>query len=143
MAYLVLVRSAVAYDDLYRLSAHAVVADSQHRVLLIKSAYGSFGWELPGGALEPGETARECVERECGEELGQHISVGPLTGIYYHKVHNSHAFIFRAELVSTEIVLSAEHTASRYFTLEELSPVQRVRVEDSLRFNGEVIHGKF
>jgi hypothetical protein len=27
--------------------------------------------------------------------------------------------------------------------LEELSPVQRVRVEDSLRFNGEVIHGKF
>ena len=81
----------MAYDDLYRLSAHAVVADSQHRVLLIKSAYGSFGWELPGGALEPGETARECVERECGEELGQHISVGPLTGIYYHKVHNSHA----------------------------------------------------
>jgi 8-oxo-dGTP pyrophosphatase MutT (NUDIX family) len=50
-------------------------------VLLIKSAYGSFGWELPGGALEPGETARECVERECGEELGRHISVGPLTGI--------------------------------------------------------------
>jgi hypothetical protein len=27
--------------------------------------------------------------------------------------------------------------------LEELSTVQRVRVEDSLRFNGEVIHGKF
>jgi 8-oxo-dGTP diphosphatase len=111
--------------------------------LLIKSAYGSFGWELPGGALEPGETARECVERECREELGQRISVGPLTGIYYHKVHKSHAFILRADLSGTQIVLSVEHTAFRHFALEELSAVQRVRVEDALRFNGEVIHGKF
>jgi 8-oxo-dGTP diphosphatase len=133
----------VAYQDLYRLSAHAAIIDHKRRVLLIKSAYGSFGWELPGGALEPGETARECVERECEEELGQKISVGSLTGIYYHEVHNSHAFIFRAELVSAQIILSAEHTDFRYFALEELSAVQRVRVEDSLRFEGEVIHGKF
>jgi 8-oxo-dGTP pyrophosphatase MutT (NUDIX family) len=133
----------VGYDDLYRLSAHAVITDHERHVLLIKSAYGSLGWELPGGALEPGETARECVKRECREELGQNVSVGPLTGIYYHKVHNSHAFIFRAELCSAPIVLSAEHTAFRYFSLEELSAVQRIRVEDCLRFNGEVIHGKF
>ena len=65
--------------------------------LVIKSAYGSFGCELPGGALEPGETARECVERECEEKVGQKISVGSLT-VLYHEVHNSHAFIFRAEL---------------------------------------------
>jgi 8-oxo-dGTP diphosphatase len=75
--------------------------------------------------------------------LGQKISVSSLTGIYYHEVHNSHAFIFRAELVSAQIILSAEHTDFRYFALEELSAVQRVRVEDSLRFEGEVIHGKF
>ena len=133
----------MGYDDLYRLSAHAVIIDDERRVLLIKSAYGSFSWELPGGALELGETARECVERECREELGQSISVGSLTCIYYHKVHNSHVFIFRAELTSPRIILSAEHTAFRYFALEELSAVQRVRVEDSLRFNGDVIFGKF
>ncbi len=133
----------MAYEDLYRLSAHAAIIDHERRALLIKSAYGSLAWELPGGALEPGETASECVQRECREELGQNISVGPLTGIYYHKVHNSHVFIFRAELNSTPIVLSAEHTAFQYFALEELSAVQRVRIEDSLRFNGEVIHGKF
>jgi len=133
----------VAYEDLYRLSAHAAIIDTEQRVLLIKSAYGSFGWELPGGALEPGETARECVERECREELGENIIVGSLTGIYYHKVHNSHAFIFRAKLASAQIVLSAEHTAFQYFAVEELSAVQRVRVEDALRFQGEVIHGKF
>lgn len=133
----------MAYEDLYRLSAHATIIDHECRVLLIKSAYGSLAWELPGGALEPGETARECVERECREELGQSISVGPLTGIYYHKVHNSHAFIFLANLDSPQVVLSAEHTAFRYFALEELSAVQRVRVNDALRFSGEVIHGKF
>ena len=133
----------MAYEDLYRLSAHAAIIDHECRVLLIKSADGSLGWELPGGALEPAETARECVERECREELGQSISVGSLTGIYYHSAHNSHAFIFRAELGSAQIILSNEHTAFRYFALEELSAVQRVRVENSLRFNGEVIHGKF
>ena len=69
--------------------------------------------------------------------------MGSLTGIYYHEVHNSHAFIFRAGLVSAQIILSAEHTAFRYFALEELSAVQRVRVENALRFNGEVLHGKF
>ena len=133
----------MASEDLYRLSAHAVIKDHERRVLLIKSTYGSFGWELPGGALEPGETARECVERECKEELGQNIDVGSLTGIYYHKVHNSHVFIFRAELGFTPIVLSAEHTASRYFALEGLGAVQRIRVEDALRFKGEVFHAKF
>ncbi len=133
----------MAYDDLYRLSAHAVIIDHERRVLLIKSAHGSLSWELPGGALEPGETACECVERECREELGQRINVGSLTCIYYHKVHSSHVFIFRAELSSREIILSAEHTAFRYFVVEELSAVQRVRVEDSLRFKGEVIFGKF
>ncbi len=133
----------MAYEDLYRLSAHAAIIDHECRVLLIKSAYGSFGWELPGDALEPGETARECVERECREELGQSISVGPLTGIYYHEVHNSHVVIFRAELCSGPIVLSPEHTDFKYFALEELSAVQRKRVEDCLQFKGEVASAKF
>jgi 8-oxo-dGTP pyrophosphatase MutT (NUDIX family) len=128
----------VAYQDLYRLSAHAVIIDSQRRVLLLKSAYGSLAWELPGGALGPGETAHECVARECQEELGQNINVLCLTGVYYHKVHSSHAFIFRAELCSMPVVLSPEHSDFRYFALEELGTVQRTRVEVCLRFNGEV-----
>jgi hypothetical protein len=40
-------------------------------------------------------------------------------------------------------VLSPEHTDFKYFALEELSAVQRKRVEDCLQFKGEVASAKF
>jgi 8-oxo-dGTP diphosphatase len=33
-------------------------------------------WELPGGKLEPGETAEECLARELAEEFGIVVRVG-------------------------------------------------------------------
>lgn len=33
-------------------------------------------WELPGGKLEPGESAAQCLVRELAEELGIGVSVG-------------------------------------------------------------------
>jgi len=134
----------MAFEDLYRLSAHAVITDDRGRVLLLKSTYGSFAWGLPGGALDPGETIHECLLRECVEELGQEARLGPLTGVYFHRAVNSHAFVFRAELAApNEIQLSSEHSEFQWFRLEDLSPVQRTRVGDCLRFNGTVVSAKF
>jgi 8-oxo-dGTP diphosphatase len=133
----------VAYENVYRLSAHAVITDAEKRVLLLKSTYGAKSWELPGGALDPGETIHQCIERECEEELGQRIRVLHLTGVYYHRIHNSHVFIFRAEFRSELVILSEEHSAFQYFPIRELTDVQRRRVEDCLQFNGQVVSAKF
>ena len=134
----------MAFEDLYRLSAHAVITDEVGRVLLLKSTYGSLAWGLPGGALDRGETIHDCLSRECMEELGQMVRLGPLTGVYLHSSVNSHVFIFRAELSApADIRLSTEHSEFRWFPLEELSAVQRVRVEDCLRFEGDVSSAKF
>lgn len=134
----------MAFEDLYRLSAHAVITDERRRVLMLRSTYGALSWGLPGGALDPGETIHDCVLRECAEELGQSIVLGPLTGVYFHGAVNSHAFIFRAVLTDAEnIRLSAEHSEFGWFSLEDLAPVQRLRVEKALAFDGYVVSARF
>jgi len=134
----------VAFEDLYRLSAHAVITDADGRVLQLKATYGACGWGLPGGALEPGETIHECLARECREELGCEVIIQALTGVYYHRAVNSHAFIFRCDLPEgSAIRLSEEHSECRYFALDELSAVQRRRVEDCLNYDGMAVSARF
>lgn len=134
----------MGFHDLYRLGAHAVFTNERGEVLMLKASYGALGWGLPGGAMDPGETIHECVLRECLEELGQQVEVGPLTGVYAISEHHSQAFIFRGTLTAPEAIrLSDEHSAYRYFPVDELSPAQRRRVLDCLGFTGSVISRKF
>lgn len=134
----------MAFDDLFRLSAHAVITDDNDRVLLLKASYGQLSWGLPGGALEPGETIHEALIRECQEELACSVTVQYLSGVYYHSAYNSQAFIFRCAIGPTDsICLSEEHTESAYFPLAELSKVQQRRVQECLGYSGCVLSAKF
>jgi 8-oxo-dGTP diphosphatase len=62
-------------------AAYAVVARSDGRVAAISFRLrdGTDRYWLPGGGVEPGESAEETVVREAREELGRGVSVhGPL-----------------------------------------------------------------
>lgn len=133
----------MAFNDTFRLSSHAVIQNPAGEILLLKADYGQQSWGLPGGALEPGETIHQALLRECHEELGLDVSISYLSGVYYHEAVNSQAFIFKAELASTDIVLSHEHSAYRYADLAALGTVQKRRVLDCLNFNGVVFSAKF
>jgi 8-oxo-dGTP diphosphatase len=139
------VSKTMAYDDLYRLSAHAVITDeSNQKVLLLKATYADLNWGLPGGALDPLETIHECLLRECKEELGVEVVIQQLTGVYYHAAHHSHVFIFKCTLPESQLIsLSDEHSEYRYTAITELSTVQRQRVEDCLAYQGVVVSRKF
>ncbi|GIU27572.1 NUDIX domain-containing protein [Shewanella schlegeliana] len=137
----------MAFDDKFRLSSHAVILkpdSSEPSVLLLKASYGDCCWGLPGGALEPRETIHEALMRECQEELGVAVEVKYLSGVYYHQVYDSQAFIFRCELSDLgNISLSDEHSEYRFTPLSELSNVQKQRVIDCLDYNGAVVSRKF
>src|SRR3954452_5841495 len=61
----------------------AIVRDQQGRLLLVKRANppGRGLWSIPGGRVEPGETARAAVAREVLEETGLHVVVTEVAGV--------------------------------------------------------------
>lgn len=67
------------------MGVRAVVIDNDRRVLLVKHGYVP-GWHLPGGGVEPGETAQTSVEREVEEETGVRVT-GPARLVSLH--HNA------------------------------------------------------
>ena len=135
---------SMGFEDRFRMSVHAVITDEQERVLLLRATYADGAWGLPGGAVDPGETVHETLIRECWEELGCVVNVQYLSGVYCHPAVESHALIFRCTLPpGAEISLSSEHSNWDYIALAELSPVQRQRVEDCLRFDGNARSCRF
>jgi 8-oxo-dGTP diphosphatase len=79
-------------------------------------------WELPGGRVEPDESAREALIRECREELAVEIVPGdrlgpdvPLPGGYVLRVHVARL----AQPMATPVPV--EHEALRWVDVTDLA----------------------
>jgi ADP-ribose pyrophosphatase YjhB (NUDIX family) len=63
----------------------AIVIDEEGRIFLVRHTYVR-GWHLPGGGVEPGETASEALTRELREEANVEISEPPvLHAMYFNR----------------------------------------------------------
>jgi mutator protein MutT len=67
-------------------AAFAAVRNSTGRVLLVRRIDDG-NWELPGGRIEVGETARQAVIREVAEESGIPVELTTLSGVYSDPSH--------------------------------------------------------
>jgi 8-oxo-dGTP diphosphatase len=74
------------------------------RVLLCRKKHTTSLLILPGGTLEPGETAEECLRRECREELGE-VEVSNLNylGVYESTAAGQPGKTVRIELYAGEL----------------------------------------
>jgi len=136
----------MAYNDKYRLSAHAVITNGDNHILLLKQNYNKKNWGLPGGSIEPGETVHQALIRECQEEIGCEIEVEYLSGVYYHAEHEAHVFIFRVKIDSAaQIKLDDEHSEYSYFDPKDksISRVQRRRIYECLNHDGTLKSASF
>ena len=81
-------------------------------------------WEFPGGKVEPGETEQEALARECREELGVRVAVGPRVGPDVPLAHGRAVLrVFTVELLAGDMPQALEHTAMRWLTADELESV--------------------
>lgn len=78
-------------------------------------------WEFPGGKVEPGETKREALARECNEELGVRVEVGDeLTNVeYMYPDEDIDLTLFETSIMDGEPV-KIEHNDMKWVTAAEL-----------------------
>lgn len=90
-------------------------------------------WEFPGGKVESGETAQECIVREIKEELN--IEIYPLEQLadsfYDYGTFQITLLPFIARYVSGEIILS-EHQKYQWLLPEELEPLDWAAADKKL-----------
>jgi 8-oxo-dGTP diphosphatase len=63
-----------------RMGAGVLFFDTAGRVLLVEPTYKPY-WEIPGGAVEAGESPRDAAARELKEELGLSSPIGGVLAI--------------------------------------------------------------
>lgn len=122
------------------LGVRGVLVDAQSRVLLVRHTYVP-GWHLPGGGVEPGETARQALAREVLEEGNVRLEgEAALLGLFFNRRASvrDHVAVF----VSREFTVLGPHRPNReiaaadFFPVADLpegtTPATRKRLEEAL-----------
>jgi 8-oxo-dGTP diphosphatase len=81
-------------------------------------------WEFAGGKVEPGETEVEALIRECDEELGVLVKIGPRVGGDVRLGHGRALLkVYLATIVDGDQPRPLEHAQLRWLAHDELDSV--------------------
>src|SRR5215472_9361588 len=113
----------------FRIAVSALLFD-EHRILLAHRRDIDW-WNLPGGAMELGETVEEAVKREVLEETGLEVEVGQLVGVYSKPQKREVVLTFLCKKVGGVLRETEESRECRYFALNDL-PINTLPSTDSV-----------
>ena len=117
------------YPDRPLVGVGAVIVHDNKVVIVQRGTEPLKGqWSVPGGALEIGETLRECAAREALEETGLHVKAGEVLEVFdaiyrqpdgrvqYHYV----LIDFQCRLLGGELRAGADALDAKWVTVEDL-----------------------
>lgn len=122
------------------LAVSGYITDAAGRVLLVRTAWRSDTWELPGGQVEEGEDPVAALVREVREETGIEAEIGGLTGVYYSTARGGVCnLVFRGTAAGGHLAPSGETVEAAFVRLSEANiaafvtrPHFRTRVLDAM-----------
>ena len=132
--YVRALREKIGPDLLFMPAVTSVIRDDAGRILLVQHVEGR--WQLPGGAVDPGERPAEAVQRECREEAGIEIEPVRILGVYggpEFRVRYGNGdeagwvvTVFEARIVAGEPAPSDDETQRvGWFSPEEIERLER------------------
>ncbi len=145
----------VGKEGLLRVGASALVLDEAREKVLMTQREDNGRWCLPGGGMDPGESAAEACLRELVEETGLEARVVRLVGIYTtpdllieypdgNKIQPV-SFSFEVEVIGGELVLTDETLDVGYYTVAEIEAMDTYehhlfRIHDALKNLSEAVY---
>ena len=101
----------------------ALIWDGERFLICQRPAHKARGllWEFVGGKVEPGETKKQALIRECREELDIELAVGEIFMAVTHEYPDItvHLTLFNASIAAGEPQL-LEHNALAWITPAEI-----------------------
>jgi ADP-ribose pyrophosphatase YjhB (NUDIX family) len=121
----------VGKEGKIRTSSLVTIFDEEREKILLTRRQDNRRWCLPGGGIEPGESAAEGAIRETREEVGLDVYVKRLVGVYSNPDHllvyqSGHKFqyismLFEAEITGGALSLSDEVSEYQFFSQAEIA----------------------
>ena len=144
----------IGREGVLRPGASALIFDEAREKILLTRREDNGRWCLPGGGMDPGESAAEACVREVLEETGLEVKVTKLVGIYTspdlliefpdgNKIQPV-AFSFEAEITGGELGLSDETIDFGWYTVAEMEAMDTVenhveRIHDAVKNRPEAV----
>jgi 8-oxo-dGTP pyrophosphatase MutT (NUDIX family) len=135
-----LIRGRALFRPKLMLGVRLLAFDDEGRVFLVRHSYLP-GWHLPGGAVEPGETARAAAVREAQEEGGLLLDAPPaLVNLYLlpttGRLDHIALFLARGARAGADRPARFEIREAAFFARDALpaatTPATRARIAEAL-----------
>ena len=138
----------IGKEGTLRVGASALIYNEARKRILMTQRADNSRWCLPGGGMDPGESAAETCVREVMEESGLEVKVTKLVGIYTspdiiieysdgNKIQPV-IFSFEVEIIGGELGLSNETIDFGWYTVAEIEAMDTLkhhltRIHDSVK----------